>query len=145
MDKHVLILDQLPTPAEYRALCTAVGWAGSMNLAASEAALAGSRFGVVAVKDNQVIGMGRVVGDGAMFFYVQDVAVHPGAQGQGIGRLIIERLLALVRASASGPALVGLFATEVARPLYIKLGFADHEELLGMFQIVEPGKESEMT
>ena len=84
--------------------------------------------------------MGRVVGDGAMFFYLQDIAVHPAAQGRGIGRRLVERLLARVRAEAPGPALVGLFATEPARPLYASLGFAVHQELIGMFQVVEPAR-----
>jgi GNAT superfamily N-acetyltransferase len=140
VDEPAVIFERLPTAAEYRELCTAVGWAESMNLAASEEALAGSRFGAVAVVGEQTVGMGRVVGDGAMFFYLQDVAVHPAAQGRGIGRRLIERLLAQVRVAALGPALVGLFATEMARPLYTELGFAVHDELLGMFQVVSPAQ-----
>jgi len=137
----MVVIDRLPTAAEYRELCTAVGWAGSMNLAASEEALAGSRFGAVAVVGGQTAGMGRVVGDGAMFFYLQDIAVHPARQGRGIGRQLVEHLLAQVRAVAPGPALVRLFATEMASPLYRELGFAVHEELLGMFQVVTPAKQ----
>jgi len=137
-DPVAQIVERLPTPAEYRALCTAVGWAGSMNLAAAEAALAGSRFGAVALVADEVVAMGRVVGDGAMFFYLQDIAVRPDVQGKGVGRGLVERLLARVRAEAPGPVLVGLFATEAARHLYAELGFAVHDGLLGMFQILDP-------
>lgn len=138
-DLQVAIVDRLPTPDEYRALCTAVGWAGAMNLDAAEAALAGSRFGAVALVGERAIAMGRVIGDGALFFYIQDVAVVPELQGGGVGRQIVARLVERARAAAPGPALLGLFATEAARPLYRRLGFAAHDELLGMFQIVEPG------
>lgn len=133
-----VIVDRLATPAEHRALCTAVGWAGVMNLDAAEDALAGSLFGVVALEEGQVVAMGRAVGDGAMFFYLQDIAVDPAWQGRGIGRRVVERLIAQVRARAPGPAFVGLFATEAARTLYARLGFAVHQELIGMFQVAEP-------
>jgi len=40
-----------------------------------------------------VIGMARVVGDGAMFFYIQDVVVTPAHQGRGVGTLLLERVM----------------------------------------------------
>lgn len=54
--------------------------------------------------------MGRVVGDGAFFFYVQDVAVHPQHRrrglglglGLGLGKAIMQRLRDQVTALAGG-------------------------------------------
>ncbi|WP_227993435.1 GNAT family N-acetyltransferase [Shewanella sp. YLB-07] len=40
-----------------------------------------SLFHVGICDGNQLVAMGRVVGDGAMSFYVQDVVVHPAYQG----------------------------------------------------------------
>lgn len=37
--------------------------------------------------------MGCVVGDGAFYFYVQDVVVRPDRQRRGIGRLVGETLV----------------------------------------------------
>jgi len=48
------------------------------------ASLAHSVYGVVVVHADQVIGMGRIVGDGFMYFYIQDVAVLPEFQGYGM-------------------------------------------------------------
>ena len=36
--------------------------------------------------------MGRIVGDGAVICYIQDLIVVPGVQGKGVGTLIINRL-----------------------------------------------------
>jgi ribosomal protein S18 acetylase RimI-like enzyme len=46
----------------------------------------GSLAVVVALDGSQVIGMGRLVGDGVTYFYVQELAVLPAYQGRGIGR-----------------------------------------------------------
>lgn len=41
--------------------------------------------------------MGRVVGDGGKFFYVQDLVVVPHRQGEGIGRMVLDRLITQVK------------------------------------------------
>ena len=38
------------------------------------------------------VGMGRIVGDGAIICYVQDLIIRPEVQGEGIGGLILETL-----------------------------------------------------
>ncbi len=38
--------------------------------------------------------MGRIVGDGAINFDIVDVAVDPAHQGKGLGRLVMEKLVA---------------------------------------------------
>ena len=54
-----------------------------------------------------VVGMGRIVGDGAIYFYIQDVAVKPEHQGRGVGRQIMEHLLAYLQAQAPPKAFSG--------------------------------------
>ena len=43
-------------------------------------------------KDGKAVGMGRIVGDGAIICYVQDLIIRPEVQGEGIGGLILETL-----------------------------------------------------
>jgi ribosomal protein S18 acetylase RimI-like enzyme len=101
------------------------------------ASLAGSCAGIVATTpEGTVLGMGRVVGDGAFFVYLQDIAVDPQPEGSGIGREITGRLLAQVRVIAGGDAFVGLFATEAGATLYRRAGFDDQTQMRGMWQIV---------
>ena len=53
-------------------------------------ALDNSLYILVAYQDGKPVGMGRIVGDGAVIFYVQDLIILPRAQGQGIGGRILE-------------------------------------------------------
>jgi GNAT superfamily N-acetyltransferase len=131
------IVDRIATLEEYRHICTGVGWAGVMNFEAAATALPRSLFGVVAVLDDQVVGMGRIVGDGAIFYYLQDVAVLPEHQGAGLGTQIVHRLVALVKANAPEKAFFGVFAAEGTLPFYQKFDFDLHPALTGMFQVVQ--------
>ena len=81
--------------------------------------------------------MGRLVGDGVTYFYVQDVAVLPSHQGRGIGRALLQRLLDRVARTAPATAFVGLFSTEAAVGLYRGQGFTPGD-MTGMFRLVEP-------
>jgi ribosomal protein S18 acetylase RimI-like enzyme len=101
------------------------------------ASLAGSLTGVVAIKGSQVIGMGRLIGDGVKYFYVQDVAVLPAYQGYKIGSAMLDRLLDYVARTAPATAFVGLFATDSAVNLYQRHGFTSGD-MAGMFRLVEP-------
>jgi N-acetylglutamate synthase-like GNAT family acetyltransferase len=130
------LIERAPTLAEYRALCTAVGWAEIIDFEAAPASLERSLFGVVAVDDGRVIGMGRLVGDGALYFYVQDVAVDPAYQHEGVGEAIVARLVAHVRARVTREAFVALFAVAGTEPFYGRHGFERRDQMVGMFQVV---------
>ncbi len=80
-------------------------------------------FGVTIMLDNEVIGIGRIIGDGGYFFTVSDIAVDPAHQGKGLGRLILTRLTDWLRANAPVKSFVTLFADEGVPPLYEKFGF----------------------
>ena len=58
-----------------------------------EKALKNNLFDVTAVYNGEVIGMGRLVGDGYMYWYLQEIIVLPEFQGQGIGTRIQPREL----------------------------------------------------
>lgn len=55
-----------------------------------------SLYTLVAFKDGKAVGMGRIVGDGAIICYVQDLIIRPEVQGEGIGGLILESLRSFV-------------------------------------------------
>ena len=62
----------------------------------AEKALNNSLYTVMAVENRKTIGMGRIVGDGAVICYIQDFVVRPEYQGTSIGRKMMERLIAHV-------------------------------------------------
>ena len=111
-----------------------------MNFDAAAEALPRSLYAVVACQGGEAVGMGRIVGDGAIFFYIQDVAVDPSRQGCGIGLRILEALVGWVRKHATEKAFLGLFAASGALTFYERFGFASHPGLVGMFQVIQPDR-----
>jgi GNAT superfamily N-acetyltransferase len=128
---------RVATPAEHRRLAEAVGWGDAFDWPTLPASLDASLAGVVALTGDEAVGMGRLVGDGVKYFYVQDVAVDPAWQGRGVGQAIVDALLAWIGEVAPSTAFVGLFATEGAMPLYRRNGFGT-EGLKGMARLIEP-------
>lgn len=81
---------------EYLELRKKVQWK-TLSRHQAELALKNCLFHVKAVDEQgNVLGMGRVVGDGAVISYIQDLVVVPEAQGSGLGSRIIERLIQYV-------------------------------------------------
>jgi GNAT superfamily N-acetyltransferase len=131
------LLDRVPTPGEHRRLAEAVGWAHAFEWETMPVSLRASLAGVVALEGGQAIGMGRLVGDGVKYFYVQDLAVLPAHQGHGIGTALLHRLLDHAARTAPATAFVGLFAADGAVPLYQREGFTPGD-MTGMFRLVKP-------
>jgi ribosomal protein S18 acetylase RimI-like enzyme len=129
--------DRVATPSEHRAIAEAVGWHDAFDWDSQPDSLAGSTLGVVAMVEGRAVGMARVVGDDVKYFYVQDVAVLPQHQGEGVGRALLDRVLELIAARAPAPAFVALFATTAGQALYRSAGFAPGD-MTGLVQILEP-------
>lgn len=80
----------------YLNLRSAVSWK-VLTEEQAEKALKNSILTVTAYDGDKVIGMGRIVGDGAVICYIQDLIVIPEYQGKGVGGMIIESLIEYVR------------------------------------------------
>ncbi|MFV8819541.1 GNAT family N-acetyltransferase [Haliea sp. E17] len=116
------IVERFASVDEYQGLRSAVGW-HNHDRDSAEAGLQATIFFVCALVDGEVIGMGRVVGDGHIYFYVQDIVVLPEYRGRGVGRDIMDKLNQLILARATPGAFIGLMAAEGVAPLYEKFGF----------------------
>lgn len=117
-----MLTREIPGNAEYRALRTAAG----LSLMTEEGAAIGlpaSWCSVCVRRDGELIGMGRVVGDGGLFLFVVDIAVTPAWQGKGLGRRIMQALMDEVHARAPVRTMVALIADGTAHELYAKFGF----------------------
>lgn len=73
---------------------------------------------------DKLIGMGRILEDGAMCMFY-DIVVHKDYQGKGVGRIIMEKMIGKVK--NKDYAFVGLFVDrqnmEFLIPFYKKYGF----------------------
>lgn len=76
----------------YLNLRAAVGWKKLDNEQAIMA-LKNSIYTLTATIDDKVVGMARMVGDGAVICYIQDLVVHPSYQKLGVGQMLMEKLV----------------------------------------------------
>jgi ribosomal protein S18 acetylase RimI-like enzyme len=112
----------IPSVEDYRRLRASAG----LSPKSAEAAAAGlpnTLFGVLVLKDNQVVGMGRVVGDEGLFYQVVDIAVEPAHQRRGLGKAIVGKIVVHLKQSAPTGAHVSLIADGDARHLYAQFAF----------------------
>jgi GNAT superfamily N-acetyltransferase len=73
----------------------------------------------------EVVGMGRLIGDGGWYFHVVDMAVLPAHQRQGVGDAVLSALLERIREVAPPGAYVNLLADPPGRRLYARHGFTE--------------------
>ncbi|WP_373682813.1 GNAT family N-acetyltransferase [Curtobacterium sp. csp3] len=78
------------------------------------------------------VAMGRTIGDGGWYFHIADIATDPAHQRRGLGRAVVEWLVADVRARAPRGAYITLVGDPPGQRLYRSLGFEDVAPSLGM-------------
>ena len=135
--QHVgyVVVKRSPTVEEYLELIRAVGWGDSINPAAVASALSSSLFAVVALEADRGIGIGRIIGDGGMYYYIQDVVVLPERQGRGVGTAIMGELFQYLNDHAPEKAFIGLMSATGKAEFYERYGFQRREPgAPGMFQ-----------
>lgn len=88
-------------------------------------ALQNGLVNVSAIYQDELVGMGRLVGDGAMYWYLQEIIVLPPFQRKGIGTMIVKHLVDYAKAnSATGKfTTIGGVSAKGKEPFYEKLGF----------------------
>lgn len=138
------IVQQKPSPSTYYELRKVAGLTPP-PVEDIPSALAGSWVSFIVVEGSveehsdadlasKAIGMGRMVGDGALFLDVVDIAVHPAHQKRGLGKKIMQALLDYADKHAPN-AYVSLIADVPGGfALYSKFGFSDVAPSVGMYR-----------
>lgn len=110
--------------SEVKKIYLAVGWADEncdCEVLSKLAEKSEIFVGAFDNESNQMIGMGRVLSDGISDACIQDVAVLPQYRNQGIGKAIIQMLLA--ECLAKGIDWIQLIASPDGKKLYESCGF----------------------
>jgi GNAT superfamily N-acetyltransferase len=131
--------DEAPTAAAFKALYDNTGWGhGERPEADFAQALVGSWACCSVFEAGRLVGIGRVISDGRLHAYVNEMIVAPSHQGRGIGREILRRLLG--RCHAAGITDIQLFASSGKAGFYAAQGFVPRpDDRPGMqFQPVSP-------
>jgi len=88
-------------------------------------ALQNGLINVSALYNGELVGMGRLVGDGAMYWYLQEIIILPQFQRKGIGTMIVNHLVDYAKAnSITGKfTTIGGVSAKGKEPFYEKMGF----------------------
>ena len=123
------ILENIDNVEEYNYLFDIVGW-GSYLKEISKKALSNNIYSVSIYDNDNIIGYGRLIGDGIIFLYIHDVMVKPEYQGKGIGKTIMQKLLSKVEElrKENPDLLLYLGASKGKEDFYRKFGFITREE-----------------
>lgn len=125
MKKLTIIEDTIPIET-YKTLRVSSGLSAKTTEAAT-IGLANSLHSVMIANEEskEIIGMGRIIGDGGCFCQVVDICVLPEYQGQGIGKHIMENLMSYINNKLPESCYISLIADGNADKLYAKYGFKD--------------------
>ncbi|WP_081667946.1 GNAT family N-acetyltransferase [Butyrivibrio sp. WCD2001] len=118
------LIDNILTPEDFVRLRVAAGFA-EIPVPHAGKALQNGIINVSALKDGELIGMGRLVGDGAMYWYLQEIVVLPEYQGMGIGTMIVNHLVdyAVKNSSTGKFTTIGGVSAKGKEGFYKNLGF----------------------
>ena len=92
----------------------------------AERAIAHQLYSVSAYDGENLVGIARLAGDAAIYWYIQDVWVLPTQQGRGIGSAMVRMLIRHVKQSSLPGTNVSLclMCAKGKEGFYEKLGFA---------------------
>ncbi len=116
------LIEKVPSVEDYSGIRASAGLDERDQLAA-EIGLSGTLFGVCVEREGEVVGMGRIVGDGGLFFELVDIAVVPEHQRRGLGTMIMDSLTSWLRQNAQRDAYVKLISEKAATGFYERYGF----------------------
>ena len=89
-----------------------------------------SRYKCFAIQEGKVVAVGRALADGVDCSYLCDIAVHPGYQGMGLGKAVVQSLVDL----SAGHKKIILYANPGKEPFYKKFGFCKMNTAMAIFK-----------
>ncbi len=122
LSEQIITEFENPTPIEYNTIRNTTGW-DKLDLKTIEKGLVNSLFSVCLYHNEKLVGIGRIIGDNSIYFYIQDIIVIPEYQGKGLGKLIMKKVMQYIDNNADNNSFIGLMAAEGVESFYNKLGF----------------------
>ena len=116
------IVEKLPSTEEYNQLRQSVGWE-IYEHDVIEKALPNSLYCVCAFVNAEIVGMARLIGDGGLVYYIQDMIIKPDYQRKRIGTKLMNKIMEYIRTHASHNSIIGLMSAKGKERFYERYGF----------------------
>ena len=147
MESQISISQNTLTADLFRELFSAVGWEPPCREQVAQA-LSHTLATFTAILEGTPVGMVRLLGDGAMSFYLKDFAVLPALQGRGVGRALLQATQEFLLSSLPQGWAVSLelISTPQAVGFYRRQGFEERPcawDGPGMFKMLRRDRAAE--
>ena len=117
MHTNYTIKESPPSAEDFASLRKLIGWSNPC-LSVVQKSIDASLFSATIYLDNNLVGCGRVIGDGAMYFYIQDVIIHPEHQNKGLGSKIMNTLIAHLESCCAPGARARASTVSTSNPIW---------------------------
>lgn len=118
----MIIREEIPDEALYADFRREAGW-DVPSPERCRKALSRTLCALVAYDGDTPVAMARLVGDGAVVIYLQDVVVRQSHRERGVGTRLVAAIIALAQRQYPEEATFGLLAAAGQDGLYAKFGF----------------------
>ncbi len=115
-------IERLPSPEEYNMFRESAGW-GKLDISTIEQSLPKSIYGVCVEFNSKPVGFGRVIGDGGLCFYIQEIIVLTEHQNNKIGTGILDHIMKYISMNATKRSYVATMVGKNLEDWYSKYGF----------------------
>jgi len=111
-----------PSVREFACLFQTTGWQRFPDRVLKKA-IDGTYCELCVYQGRRLVGTARILSDGAMYAWINDMIVHPTVRHQGIG----SRILSLIKRHLRQQKIptVGLFCARTAKKFYLQSGFKE--------------------
>ena len=116
------LANKSPLVTDYLELRKQIGW-DDLELKMAKQSLRNSLYHVTIHQAGSLVAMGRVIGDGAIYFYIQDVMVAKDHQNRGLGDAIMRQIENFLARNARKGSTIGLLASKGKESFYSRFGY----------------------
>lgn len=100
ISKQVILVDNILQAEDFVRLRKETGFV-EIPVEHAQKALQNGLLNVSALYNGELVGMGRLVGDGAMYWYLQEIIILSQFQRNGVGTMIINHLVDYVKKNST--------------------------------------------
>jgi len=117
-----IMSESLPSAGEYIDLRKSVGW-GAVDEETANRTIRAAAYTVCLRREERLVGIARVMGDGALFFFLADLIVNPECAGRGYGEQLMRAVTGYFDRSAKPGATIALIPINGRESFYERFGF----------------------